>query len=178
VKRSSADVRPGERFGRLTVTGLGAKKNGTFLWQCTCECGGQKEIAAFSLLSGRTRSCGCLVHRQSQESAVRAVFTTYRTAAKRRGHAWKLDYEFFRELIQLDCAYCDAPPGNRHRRGRFVAVYTGEDRANNRLGYIPGNVLPCCRICNVAKSTQDQGDFIRWAWRMSSGLAARLETPQ
>jgi len=51
----------GQRFGRLTVIHPSEKKKwGAYLWDCVCDCG--KEYAAHtrSLLTGRTRSCGCL----------------------------------------------------------------------------------------------------------------------
>ena len=49
-------------FGRLTVLGRDASKDskrGAF-WICRCECGKIKSIAAASLKSGATQSCGCL----------------------------------------------------------------------------------------------------------------------
>jgi hypothetical protein len=52
----------GQKFGFLTVlhrTGTNTASRAT--WLCTCECGGQKEIAGCSLLRGYTKSCGCLV---------------------------------------------------------------------------------------------------------------------
>lgn len=45
----------GNKFGRLLVL----KKVGTKLI-CLCDCGKQKEISGYSILSGNTKSCGCL----------------------------------------------------------------------------------------------------------------------
>ena len=51
----------GVRFGRLvvhssekSVPGLG------WIWNCTCDCGKEIQVAAHSLRSGNTSSCGCL----------------------------------------------------------------------------------------------------------------------
>ena len=58
----------GMRFGRLTVLrpGESKKRNRTAgaLWLCRCDCGKETEAAAACLLSGRTRSCGCLNREQ------------------------------------------------------------------------------------------------------------------
>lgn len=46
----------GQKFGRLTaIKEVGDKK-----YLCYCECGNSKDINKYSLLSGDTKSCGCL----------------------------------------------------------------------------------------------------------------------
>jgi 5-methylcytosine-specific restriction endonuclease McrA len=36
------------------------------------------------------------------------------------------------------------------------------DRADSTLGYIPTNVVPCCKVCNRAKSDMTRSDFQAW----------------
>ncbi|WP_437764924.1 hypothetical protein WMF27_32715 [Sorangium sp. So ce281] len=57
-KRSS--IHEGDRFGRLMVVSEAAKhpKQGR-RWLCRCDCGGETEVLASNLRSGRTTSCGC-----------------------------------------------------------------------------------------------------------------------
>lgn len=50
----------GKRYGRLIVISRAANRQGKVMWLCKCDCGNTKEIAAPSLVSGRTQSCGCL----------------------------------------------------------------------------------------------------------------------
>jgi|SRR5690606_13156339 len=54
----------GEVFGRLTVDRIvrGEYPNGrTWIkWACHCECGEKSEVVSQNLLSGHTKSCGCL----------------------------------------------------------------------------------------------------------------------
>lgn len=51
----------GQKFGRLTaIERTGEKKGTNFVWLCRCECGREVRIPGSSLLSGNTRSCGCL----------------------------------------------------------------------------------------------------------------------
>ena len=53
----------GMKFGRLTaIDVVGKYKNGAHLWRCRCDCGDESVILATSLLSGNTRSCGCLLN--------------------------------------------------------------------------------------------------------------------
>ena len=54
----------GEKFGKLTVIGVGKilkVKNGTRkYWKCKCECGQEIEVISAALVKGKTKSCGCL----------------------------------------------------------------------------------------------------------------------
>jgi|APSaa5957512622_1039677.scaffolds.fasta_scaffold03105_7 hypothetical protein len=52
----------GQKFGRLTVIKIAGKnKHRKILWACKCDCGNEKVIVGSKLLSGHTKSCGCLV---------------------------------------------------------------------------------------------------------------------
>lgn len=51
----------GHKFGRLTaLERLDKKRGSSFMWHCQCDCGNTLDTSANSLLSGNTRSCGCL----------------------------------------------------------------------------------------------------------------------
>lgn len=51
----------GKRFGRLKVIkAVGKRKNDGRIWLCKCDCGNTTEVSARTLVSGHTRSCGCL----------------------------------------------------------------------------------------------------------------------
>ncbi len=51
----------GKKFGRLTVIAdMGRDNQRHQCWDCLCECGNLKAINGYSLLSGRTKSCGCI----------------------------------------------------------------------------------------------------------------------
>ncbi len=50
-------------FGRLTaIEDVGKNKAGHRLWSCVCICGTMRTIAATTLLTGLTTSCGCYLH--------------------------------------------------------------------------------------------------------------------
>lgn len=64
VRDSTKDPVPtdmtGLVFGRLTVVALEAKIRGKISWRCRCRCGNEHVTSRASLISGNTRSCGCL----------------------------------------------------------------------------------------------------------------------
>lgn len=54
----------GEIFGRLTARRIVARDQiGRAIWECDCMCGGTKRTRIDNLVSGDTRSCGCLYRR-------------------------------------------------------------------------------------------------------------------
>lgn len=50
----------GRRFGRLVVTARAPNEWHRPVWTCRCDCGELVGKRASDLLSGHTRSCGCL----------------------------------------------------------------------------------------------------------------------
>lgn len=50
----------GKRFGRLVVKEMSETKNWKVYWKCVCDCGNTKDILSSRLISGKTKSCGCL----------------------------------------------------------------------------------------------------------------------
>lgn len=51
----------GQKFGLLTILSFShMDKNRHSVWNCKCECGTEKQIIRNELISGDTKSCGCL----------------------------------------------------------------------------------------------------------------------
>lgn len=51
----------GKRFGRLLVVKIHSKsRHGNYLWLCRCDCGKSATPITGSLISGASKSCGCL----------------------------------------------------------------------------------------------------------------------
>ena len=65
-----------------------------------------------------------------------------RGTALRRGLEFNLPLEEFCEIIKNSCHYCESP---------LPETGGGIDRRDNSKGYISGNCLPCCLICNMTK---------------------------
>ena len=50
----------GQKFGRLLVISQAENRNNKIFWNCKCDCGKEKEVESYKLLSGHTQSCGCI----------------------------------------------------------------------------------------------------------------------
>ena len=51
----------GQIFGKLTVIKCAGKLDGRrYHWLCQCECGNEKNVDAYTLKSGQSKSCGWL----------------------------------------------------------------------------------------------------------------------
>lgn len=58
----------GQRFGRLVVVRRAENaKCGRVRWECRCDCGNSTTIQGAHLLSGHTKSCGCLSKEESRQ---------------------------------------------------------------------------------------------------------------
>ena len=58
---SHAKDRVGQRFGMLTVLKrVGTSKNRKAIWRCQCDCGKKTDVSSVDLVTGNTKSCGCL----------------------------------------------------------------------------------------------------------------------
>jgi hypothetical protein len=72
----------GQRFGRWTVVRLADERasDGCAKWLCRCDCGTERAVHAYGLLSGRSTSCRCagldrlLKHGQSKPGAGTAEY--------------------------------------------------------------------------------------------------------
>ena len=73
-KRVLAKDITGVRFTRLVAVRIARKtaKNGN-MWLCQCDCGTVKEVVYKNLLSGNTKSCGCLNKEKAREKGLAFV---------------------------------------------------------------------------------------------------------
>jgi len=52
--------RTGVKYNKLTVSSYSHKKGKRHFWLCICECGNKSVVTGDNLVSGGTKSCGCL----------------------------------------------------------------------------------------------------------------------
>lgn len=78
----------GQKFNRLTVLGLSAKKSGRkSYWVCQCECGNKKTVRSDVLKRGQTQSCGCL---RDEKSAINVIKNhKHKQSGTRLYHEWQ-----------------------------------------------------------------------------------------
>jgi len=168
----------GQKFGRLTVIRRSYPNgnSGEPRWLCKCECGKETVVKGACLRKGEIRSCGCLRKELARNrrilplglASMKSVIDSYKRNAKIRGIEWNLIEEQFAEITKKDCYYCGAKPNNKRYQPRNNGeyIYNGIDRKDNTKGYTIDNVVPCCSICNMAKSNLTEQEFKDWIKRL------------
>lgn len=171
--KTRALLQSGHRIGRLVV--IEPIENGLThgdgsrdaAYRCLCDCGYSCVVRSSSLTSSTrpTKSCGCFQgdqasskRRSDADSIMIRHYTTYRNAAFSRDLAWELPLEVFSRVCKMDCAYCGRPPELRrwkrvlrNKVGVMASELNGVDRVRNDVGYVSGNVVTACRLCNRSK---------------------------
>lgn len=164
-----------QKFGRLTATNELRREGSITRRLCKCDCGVMIWIPTQRLTSGHTQSCGCYRVEARQIEYGRAarneVLDGYKRDAAKRGFEWSISDYAFDSITRSCCYYCGAHASTRRkgRRGNGDFIYNGIDRLTPTRGYVYGNVVPCCQICNRAKSDLTPEQFMLWikrlAWR-------------
>jgi hypothetical protein len=90
------------------------------------------------------------------KSSPKWLYQQYGGRAKSRGVSFELSFDQFVTFWQKPCFY----------GGEAIATI-GLDRVDSSLGYSVGNVVPCCRGCNVAKLDGTSQEFIARCHRVA-----------
>lgn len=152
----------GQKFGHLTAlnaTELRLRKN--IVWSFQCDCGNIKNLPAGEVVSLKTTSCGC--RRKNLDREDQAWRNAFRRSLKLSDSYGDcdLDFDFFKETVSKNCFYCNKPPRTPVRDGKIIIGYrVGMDRIDSNLGYLKNNIVPCCEICNRAKSDKTIYEWI------------------
>jgi hypothetical protein len=166
----------GKRFGRLCVIAhdIDAKSGGGAFWVCKCDCGSVRTVAACSLKSGATLSCGCF-HRESVASnnkthgmSKTAIYNAWKTMVGRCHNARHSSYYKYGSRGIFVC---------ERWRNSFAAFFEdmGErprgmsvDRIDNDGGY-------CCGKCKDCRSSGVVACNCRWATDSEQQLNTRRQ---
>lgn len=70
-------------------------------------------------------------------------------SARERGYRMALSFEETMMFWQKPCSYC----------GEKIETF-GIDRVDNTGGYVIGNIVSCCNLCNKMKLAQSKDEFI------------------
>ena len=73
-------------------------------------------------------------------------FVKAKRRANNRKIEWSISLEEYASFAFQECFYC------QNKLGDKVAVSTGLDRIDNSKGYISGNIVSCCNMCNTIKN--------------------------
>lgn len=114
-------------------------------------------------------TCGCEGKSRASHinTSIRRAYDNIRYRAVRKGLEFDVAFEQFKEISQHDCFYCGAGPSNVCVTGGGTFRYNGLDRVDSGDGYVEGNIVVCCRVCNLAKLDMPIDVFLSWLDRLA-----------
>jgi len=179
----------GRKFGRLLVVSRGpSTPAGQTRWVCSCDCGGQSLTVGTKLVSGKTRSCGCI----GTEVTAARNFKHGQGSRKKRSRAYTAWKEMNRR-VKRDPAY--APKGITVC-ARWATSFENFfedlgacpdgyelDRLDNSKGYDPTNVRWATEVTqsrnrDFCTTTLEGARAIRADTGTARELAARHGVPK
>ncbi len=139
---------------------IGAGRKPVFVYPATKRCptcnGGDgavlsgtsfhRDRSTKSGLQSRCKACLCKRRRAlylKTGTPEKDQYMSFKAAAARRGRRFAINFEQFRALRLLPCAYGG---------GSRPEIRIGLDRKDNLTGYTPQNCVPCCQRHNAIKS--------------------------
>lgn len=175
-----------KKYNRLTVLKFSHyDKNHRKHYLCRCDCGIEKTIQGSLLISGNTKSCGCLgkeikktLHKLPNNGGViNQIILGYKRHAKRRGFSWNLTFNEVSNIINKPCHYCGTINSNKKitKNCKEGFLYNGIDRVDSKKSYTIKNVVPCCNFCNKAKGNKSELEFIEWVKKINDYQNAMAE---
>lgn len=140
----------GKTFERWKVFAIYSMGKRPKVW-CQCICGNRRVVNADTIKKGKSKSCGCFQKERVKEKLtlqadirqLNKKYSIYKTSAKIRNYEFTLNKQEFHDIIITKCFYCN----------KKDSLFNGIDRVDNSKGYILGNCVSCCHICNDLKST-------------------------
>ena len=163
--KESTILKVGQRYGMLLVVKKAEETGIHFrnIWTCKCDCGNEVNMRGSTLVRGST-SCGCKQKLPRGVASFNVLLGSYIRSASKRNLAFELSKEYFEELTKGSCYYCGLSAkqsvSGRVRRANGDYLYNGIDRLDNSKGYVEGNVVSCCGLCNKMKSGLIESEFL------------------
>lgn len=66
-------VEANKKYGKLTTLYKnGISKSRNIIWHCRCDCGNELDVTSGSLITGNTRSCGCLLKETARKNGIKS----------------------------------------------------------------------------------------------------------
>lgn len=152
---------------RDTTNTVSRTGNKTCRYICLCQlCNKEYSVNSGSLRAGGSSSCYPCTRVKTPEERIeagfRAVYSSYKASAKKRGLPFEFTKAQARKLFLKPCYYCGSPPSHNQVSGARLTgfIHGGIDRVDNNLGYTKANSVPCCTRDNRAKLDHTEDDYL------------------
>lgn len=135
----------GKRFGKLVAISPVLGKNPyKYLWLFKCDCGKTKEISKYSVLSGRTTSCGCFQKSRVSRVGGLSYSRLYRIWSHMKDRCYNKKNEAYKNYGGRGINVCKEWNGSflRFKKWSFENGYRDKltiDRINTNGNYEPSN---------------------------------------
>ena len=174
----------GDVVGNLEIKGFGGtSKSGVRLYSVLCLLCGSVTDKRLQTIE-KAKSCGCMQSKRGSKAVgsgrrtaegtkveINTLISIYKANARKRGIPFDLTYIQFETLVDSECYFCGDIGGNTLRkRGYNVYSYTGIDRVDNSVGYLPSNCISCCSWCNRAKNNDTLANFVDKCKKITSRI--------
>ena len=168
MSKMSQDL-TGLPFGYYTaIRQDGCNSKGVPYWLCRCRCGNEKRVLVYNLLSGHTKSCGCLFREQivsrntTHGCTHKPWYKTYAGMMERCGHWEDGDEHHLRLYRDRGITVCELWRNSPQAFGDWLIAHGWRkglqiDRINNSQGYCPEN----CRVVTQKENTNNRRNTMR-----------------
>jgi len=144
-KAERKQARAGDKFGRLTLVEPAGLVSGRPGWRCLCDCGSVAVVQQKRLISGHTKSCGCIrkegtatKHGNRRRSCTSPTYISWQAMTQRCGDPARDSFGGYGGAGVTVCERWQSFPAFLEDMGERPDGTT-IDRIDGSLGYQPGN---------------------------------------
>jgi hypothetical protein len=134
-------------------------------WLCRCSCGNERIIMIGSIVSGHSKSCGCLRKPTKTEARINAIFKTIKRGSIKRRIPFNIEKSHIAALAEKQdwrCARTNIPLDLliKNKKRPFGPTI---DRIDNSRGYEPDNIQLVCNLYNFCKNEYTDAEVLVFA---------------